>query len=213
MGSVSQGIRPALTGATGPPRDAKTRDQRLELGHDGRAQRWLVVHSHAALERAEAPGNNARQREEAARAQPLLHLPAPRVETPAMAQEALAELARSWTYHQVESDTLIAHQREARPGRPTPHTPLKALAWPIQAHAGPEQEALAHRKPGHAGCVLGTNRDASELRDTEVLQADKGQARVEGGFRLLNAPLLCVSSWCVKKPCRLQGRSMVMTRA
>ena len=213
MGSVSQVVRQALTGDTWHPLDEKTRYQRLELCHDGIAQRWLVVHAQAALERAEATVNHARQREEAAIAQQLFHLQAQRFETPEMAQEALARLARSWTYHQVESYNLIEHKRDARKGRPTPHTPLKAIAWPIQAHARPEQEALEHRKPYKACVVLGTNIDASELSDTEGIQAYKSQSRVEGGFRLLKDPLFFVSSVFVKKPCRIQGLLMVMTLA
>jgi transposase len=213
IGSVSQVIRQALTWDTWHPLDDTTRYQRLELCHYGMAQRWLVVHSQAALERAEATVNNTRQREEAAIAQQLFHLQAQRFETPAMAQEALGELARSWTYHQVASSNLIEHKRYARKGRPTPNTPLKAIEWQIQAQARPDQEALEHRKQSKACFVLGTNIDASELSDTEVIHAYKGQSRVEGGFRFLKDPLFFVSSLFVKKPCRIQGLLMVMTLA
>jgi transposase len=113
----------------------------------------------------------------------------------------------------VESYHLIAHTRDARKGRPTPHTPLKAIAWQIQAHARPDQEELEHRKPCQACFVLGTNIDASELSDTEVIQAYKGQARVQAGFRLLKDPLFFVSSLFVKNPYRIQGLLMVMTLA
>ena len=41
----------------------------------------------------------------------------------------------------------------------------------------------------------------------------KGQANVEGGFRFLKDPLFFVSSFFVKKPCRIQGLLMVMTLA
>ena len=45
------------------------------------------------------------------------------------------------------------------------------------------------------------------------MAADKGQAQAEGGFRFLKEPRFCVSSLCVKKPCRIQGLLMVMTFA
>jgi transposase len=213
IGAVSQVIRQVLTADTWHSVDDQTRFQRLELCHYGMAQRWLVVHSQAAYERAEATVNNTRQREEAAITQQLFHLQAQRFETPEMAQEALTELARRWTYHQVASYHLIEHKRYARKGRPTPHTPLKAIAWQIRAHARPDQEALEQRKQSKACFVLGTNIDASELSDTEVIQAYKGQSRVEGGFRVLKDPLFFVSSLFVKKPCRIQGLLMVMTLA
>jgi transposase len=213
IGAVSQVSRQALTGDTWHPLDEKTRYQRREWCHYGLAQRWLVVHSQAALERAEATVNHARQREEAAIAQPLFHLQAQRFETPERAPEALAELARSWTYHPVASYNLIEYKRYARKGRPTPHTPLKAMAWHIQARARPDQEALEHRQQCHAGFVLGTNIDASEWSDTEVIQAYKGPSRVEGGVRFLKDPLFFVSSLFVKQPCHIPGRLMVMILA
>ena len=43
--------------------DATTRYHGLELCHYGMAQRWLVVSSQAAMERAEASVNKAQQRE------------------------------------------------------------------------------------------------------------------------------------------------------
>jgi len=55
--------------------------------------------------------------------------------------------------------------------------------------------------------------DASELRDPAVIQASKGQSRVDGGLRLRKDPRFFVSSVFVKKPCRLHGLLMVMTRA
>ena len=60
---------------------------------------------------------------------------------------------------------------------------------------------------------LGTNIDASELSDAEVLTAYKGQSHVEGGFRFLKDPLFFVSSLFVKKPSRIEGLLIVMTLA
>ena len=66
----------------------------------GMAQRWLVVYSQAALERAEATVNKARQREYETIEKQLFHLQAKRFPTPEAAQEALAALATGWRYHQ-----------------------------------------------------------------------------------------------------------------
>ena len=61
--------------------------------------------------------------------------------------------------------------------------------------------------------MVGTNIEASQLSDPEVIAAYKGQAQAEGGFRFLKDPLFFVSSLFVKKPCRIQGLLMVMTLA
>jgi hypothetical protein len=60
------------------------------------AQRWLVVSSEAAVQRAEATVNKAQQREAEAIEKHLLHVQAQRCETPEAAKAALDTLARSW---------------------------------------------------------------------------------------------------------------------
>jgi transposase len=211
--SVSQGIAHALGWDPWPRLADETRDQCLEFCHYGLAQRWLIVQSDAALERAEATLTKARQREEAVLTKPLLHLQAPRFQTPEMAPEALAAVAQRWTYHQVDSSPLIAHKRYVGKGRPTPPTPLKAIAWQLQARVRPDQEAMRHHQQVKACCVLGPKIGATALSEAEVIAAYKGQSSVDGGFRLLKDPLVFVSSLFVKKPSRIDGLLMGMTLA
>jgi transposase len=213
IGLVSHVIEQALTWDTWHAFDDTTRYQGVELCHDDMAQRWLVVYSQAALERAEATVTKAKQRDYAAIAQQLLHWQAQRFATPEAAQDALATLAKGWPYHQLESSNLIAHKRYARKGRPTLSTPLKDTQWQIQAHVRPDEEAIWHRKQRKACFVLGTNIGANELSDAAVIAAYKRQSRVEGDFRFLKDPLFFVASLFVKKPCRIQGLLMVMTLA
>jgi transposase len=210
---VSQVIGQALQWDTWQSFDATTRYQSLALCHYGMAQRWLVVSSQAACERAEATLKKAIQREDEAITKQLFHLQAQRFGTPEAAQEALSALAKRWKYHCVESSHLTEHKRYAGKGRPTARTPLKASAWQIQAQVLTDDEALAQAKQVKACYILGTNIDASELSDTEIIAAYKGQAHVEGGFRFLKDPLFFVSSLFVKKPNRIEGLLMVMTLA
>jgi transposase len=210
---VSQVIGQALQWDPWQPFDDATRYQPLALGHYGMAQRWLIVYSRAALERAEATLNKAKQREHEAITKQLFHLQAQRFCAPQAAQEALAALAKRWKYHRVESSQLTEHTRYAGKGRPTPSTPLKAIEWQIQAQVHADDATMEQAKQAQACFVLGTNIDASELNDAEVITAYKGQSQVEGGFRFLKAPLFFVSSLFVKKPNRIEGLLMVMTLA
>jgi transposase len=210
---VSQLITQALACDSWHWLDETTRYQGVELCHHGMAQGWLIVQSDAALERAEATLTKARPREEAAITKPRFHLQATRFQTPEVAQDARAALAKRWTYHQVDSSTLMAHQRYAGKGRPTPQTPLKATAWHIQARVRLAQEVLRHHQQVKACCVLGPTIGTSELREAEVMAAYKGQSSVEGGCRLLKDPLFVVSLLLVKKPSRLEGLLRVMTLA
>jgi transposase len=137
LGVVSHVIEQALTSDTWHAFDETTRYQGVELCHYGMAQRWLVVYSQAALERAEATVNKATQRDDAAIEKQLFHLQAKRFSTPETAQDALATLMKGWQYHQLESSNLIAHKRYASKGRPTPSTPPKDTQWQSRRMCGP----------------------------------------------------------------------------
>jgi transposase len=210
---VSQVITQALQGDRWHRLDETTRYYGLELCHYGMAQRWLVVSSQAAMERAEASITKAQQREWATIEKQLLHLHAKRFETPDAAQAALMALAKAWHYHQLDTWQMIDHKRYACKGRPTPTSPLKATEWQIHAQVRPAQEVIAAHKQQSACFVIGTNIPACHMSDAEVIRAYKAQSRVEGGFRFLKDPLFFVSSLFVKKPSRIQGLLMVMTVA
>lgn len=210
---VSQVITQALQWDLWHRLEETTRYHRIELCHYGMAQRWLVVSSQAARERAAASVTKAQQREWEAIEKQLFHLQATRFARPEAAQAALAALATSWRYHQVDTSDVIEHKHYAGKGRPTPTSPSKASDWQIHAQARPDQERLASRKQQSACFVIGTNIAANHLSDPEVIRAYKAQAQAEGGFRFLKDPLFFVSSLFVKKPCRIQGLLMVMTLA
>ena len=101
--------------------------------------------------------------------------------------------------------------RLSRP--PDTHHAHQAIAWPSQGHVRPDDEQIAYSKQYKACFVVGTNIEASQLSDADIIQAYKGQAQAEGGFRFLKDPLFFVSSLFVKKPSRIQGLLMVMTLA
>jgi len=210
---VSQVISQALEMGTWQPCDAQTRYQCLELCHFSMEQRWLVVHSEAASWRAEATVSKAQKREYKAIQKQLFHVQAQRFETPELAQAGLAVLAKKWKYHEIASSQLIEHTRYATKGRPTAKSPIKATEWQLQAKVKADVERIQQAKQYKACFVLGTNIKAKQLSDTEVIAGYKGQANVEGGFRFLKDPLFFVSSFFVKKPCRIQGLLMVMTLA
>jgi transposase len=210
---VSQVITQALQWDRWHRLDETPRYDGLELCHYGRAQRWLVVSSPAAMERAEASITKAQQREWAAIETQLLPLHAKRCETPEAAPAARTALATSWRYHQLATSRVIDHKRSAGQGRPTSTSPLKTMEWQIDAQVRPAQEGIeAHQQP-RACFVIGTHIAARHVGNAEVIRASKAQSGVEGGFRCLKDPLFFVSSLFVKKPCRIQGLLMVMTLA
>jgi transposase len=210
---VSQVIRQALREEPWQAVDDTTRYHHLDLCHYGMVQRWLVVCSEAATQRAEKSVSKAQKRELEAIQKQLFHLQAKRFETQQSAQAALAALSGTWRYHQVARTELIEHKRYAGKGRPSAKTPIKAIDWQIQAEVCPDAEAIRRSKQLKGCFVLGTHIAAEDLSDEEVIAAYKAQSQVEGGFRFLKDPLFFVSSLFVKKPTRIQGLLMVMTLA
>ena len=57
---------------------------------------------------------------------------------------------------------------------------MKAIAWQMHAHMRPDHERRAFRKQQEACCVIGTNSDANQWREPEVMHAYKAPAQVEG---------------------------------
>jgi transposase len=187
--------------------------QRVELCHYGMAQRWLVVSSQDAWQRAALTLAKAQAKELAQVQKQLFHLQAQRFPSETDAQAALETLAQRWHSHQIAQVSLTPHSQYARKGRPTKQTPCKAIQWQIHASVRPDLATLTRQQQRKACFVLGTTIPVTTLTDAEVVAGYKGQSAVERGFRFLKDPVFFVSSLFVKKPARLQGLLMVMTLA
>lgn len=195
------------------PLGESDRYQRLDLCHYGIEQRWLVVFSQAAWQRAEHTLAKAQAKEHQQAQKQLFHLQAQRFASPQAAQAALHKITGQWRYHQVGQSTLTQHVQYARRGKPSADTPIKAIGWQIQATLAPDPVKITHHQQRKACFVLGTSIPDTALSDEEVIAGYKGQSAVERGFRFLKDPVFFVSSLFVKKPCRIQGLLMVMTLA
>ena len=195
------------------PLHETVRYQRVELCHDGMAQRWLVVSSQDAWQRAGHTLAKAQAHELEQAQKQLFHLQAQRFPSETDARAALETSAQRWRSHQRAEVSLTPQSQYARKGRPTPQTPRKALQWQIHASALPDPAKITRQQQRKACFVLGTTIPASALPDAEVVAGYKGQGAVERGFRFLKDPVFFVSSLCIKKPSRLQGLLMVMTLA
>ncbi len=210
---AKQVIKQAWAWNTWQPLDDTVCYQRIDLCHYGIEQRWLVVSSQEARQRAEATIGQARMKEEEQITQQLFHLQAQRFASIAQARAALDKLAKRWRFHCVSQMFLTPHIQYARKGRPRPTTPIKAIEWQLGASAVPDDAKITSRLQRKGCFVLGTRISDTDLRDAEVFAGYKGQSAVEGGFRFLKDPLFFASSLFVKKPSRIQGLLTIMTLA
>jgi len=193
--------------------DDNYRFQRIDLGHYGIEQRWLVITSQTGWQQAEAAVAKAQKKEQEAIDKQLYHFQAQRFSSEEEARIHLDRLARKWKYHQVDQTTSTSHIHYARKGRPTPDTPIKSIDWQLQAIVAVDPEKQRAQTQRKASFVLGTSIPAKEVKDEELLRHYKGQGTAERGFRFLKEPVFFTSSLFVKKACRIQGLLMVMTLA
>jgi len=193
--------------------DDQTRYQRVDLCHYGMEQRWLVVYSESAHQRAGKTLAKAQAREWEKVKKQLFHLQARRFDSAESAQDALEKIVKKLSYHKVETSELTQHVQYASRGRPKADSAIKGIKWQITATVAPDTTKVSHRQRQKACYVLGTSIPDSQLSDLEVIDGYKGQGAVERGFRFLKSPVFFVSSLYVKKPSRIEGLLMVMTLA
>ena len=188
--------------------------QSIHLCHYGIGQRWMIVFSDAAWNRAQTTLEKACKRENESVGKQLFHLQAQRFVSVEEACSSLDKIIQKLKYHELDRYCLTPHIQYAQKGRPTSKTPVNAVYWQIEADIVLDREKVTEEQQKKACFVLVTNEmDEKQLPDEEILSGYKGQSAVEGGFRFLKDPLFFASSLFVKKPGRLQALLMVMTLA
>lgn len=183
------------------------------IKHMGIEQRWLVVFSQAAQERAEKTVMKQVKKLKAQYDKALFHLQAQRFACEADAFQALSQFQKTLKYHQVTTSQCMAHHQYEGKGRPTKETPIKYTKWQILADIESDTSLITQAIEKKACFVLGTNASDDSLNDKAILYRYKEQSTVERGFRFLKDPLFFVSSLFIKKPSRIQALLMIMLLA
>jgi len=91
------------------PYDEQSRYQRIDLCHYGIQQRWLVVYSESAYQRAGNTLSKAQTREQEKITKQLFHLQAQRFETETSARDALDKIVQKLNYHKLGTVQLTQH--------------------------------------------------------------------------------------------------------
>jgi len=179
----------------------------------GVRQRWLVVHSRAALRRAEATlrKRHLKQGEAEMKAFDRLRRQAFACEPDARA--ALEAFGKTLKLTQVHEGRAVRQTTPAKKHRRGASQDADPLRYAVEGQ-------LASRADVHAGqllqksCfVVATNdTDGAVLSDEQVLEAyRKDQQKVERGFRFLKDPLFMASTLFLKSPRRIMALMAVMT--
>jgi len=179
----------------------------------GVEQRWLVIYSEAARERAAKAvdkrllkgGDQERKAFDGLRRE-TFHCPED-------AWRALAAFRGTLRVLEVHSADVVERRRYKSAGKP----PADAVPESIDYHLDGALAApitVRQRRLIRCSCfILATNElDEGVLADPEVLRAYKGQSgKVERGFRFLKDPMFLASTLYLKRVERVMALLMVMT--
>lgn len=190
--------------------DEKRKYTCFEIEHYGIKQRWIVVFSDTALNRAETTVRKATHKEQIKIEKALYHLQANRFKTEKDAQSALKKLCKSWKYHQVTRIEIEADKKYLAKGRPAKDSPFQ-IEYQIKVQFKKNEQYTEQIIREKACFIVGSNISQLDLSDLEVLQAYQGQDHVEKGFGFLKSSLCFASSFFLEKASRIEGLIMVMT--
>jgi transposase len=182
-----------------------------EVEHMGIKQRWMVVNSKAAGERATKTISRQTERAQSALEKDLFHLQAQRFACKQDALKALGDLSKQQKYHQLTDLACIAHKVYEGKGRPKKGASVKSIVWQTSAKVEQKDEVIQHAIEQKSCFILATNADKNALTPEAILHHYKAQSAVERGFRFLKDPLFFVSSLFIKKPSRIDALLMIMT--
>jgi transposase len=182
-----------------------------EVEHMDIKQRWIVVNSKAAGERATKTIGRQADRAKEKLDKELFHLQAQRFTCKEDAHKALAALNKRQKYHQLTELDCLAHKVYEGKGRPKKDAPVKQIVWQTSAVVELNNNAIQHAIEQKSCFILATNADEKVLSPEETLHHYKAQSAVERGFRFLKDPLFFVSSLFIKKPSRIDALLMIMT--
>ena len=177
-------------------------------------QRWIVVHSKAAISRSEKMLNRRVEKEFKTAECELMHLRNKEFGCEHDAKKELKKVSSKFKYHQLILKKVLPYARYEQVGRPKKTDIPKKIIYQIDATIVSLFLSRSESLIQHSCYIIGTNTEAGDLSAEAVIEAYKNQnASVERGFRFLKDPQFFVSSFFLKKPGRIMALLMIMTLA
>jgi len=174
-------------------------------------QRWLIVHSEAAADRATESAENQRDNEHEAEKRELRELEMREFSCKEDAEKALSAFEEDltgseWAKKQVLRATCFTTDEESVP------VETGETSYVLQGRLVPSGARLAQLVKKKSYFIVATNElDENRLSGRELLEGYKGQSKVERGFRFLKDPQFVASSLFLESERRIMALLMVMT--
>ena len=201
-----------LDPTTLPSLDEQTRYHTLTTTYAGITQRWVVVYSDAARQRAQHTVRRQCLKASETDLHAFAALCQQAFACEADARQALAAFQHRLTLTTVEDTVIVAVPHYHRRGRPKAGQPPDRFSYHITGQLASRPAEYTTRLNQHSGFILATNQvDQTALPEQELLQTYKAQQQAEHGFRFLKDPLFLASSLFLKSPQRIMALLFVMT--
>jgi len=188
---------------------------RSEYG--GVEQRWLVVYSEEAEERARESAYEKVQKQHEEETKAFSKLTDRTFACREDAEQALEEFesgleASEFTEKQVTRATCYTLEESSSPGGEGNQLKETGEEWLVEGALVPSEERKARLLKQKSLFIVATNElDDQKLSAEEMLRGYKGQVQVERGFRYLKDPRLLADSLYLQKERRIMASLMVMT--
>ncbi len=180
----------------------------------GVKQRWLVIYSEAARERATKAVDKQLLKQGDKERKAFDELCRQRFHCPEDAWRALAAFRATLKVLEVHGADVIERRHYKSAGKPAADAVPESIGYHLEVGALAAPIAVRERRLIRRSCfILATNElDEGVLGDGEVLRAYKGQSsKVERGFRFLKDPMFVASTLYLKRVERIMALLMVMT--
>lgn len=194
------------------PLDEAYRYQEVGAIYGAVAQRWLVIHSQAAQQRARKRVTKMLLRTTTRELKAFARLTRQEFACRADAETALLTFEAQLERTALSETTIVKVPHYATRGRPAADAVPERITYQIRGAVVTPRRHFQRLLEQRSCFVLATNQlDAEALPPQAVLDGYKGQVHTERGFRFLKDPLFLASSLFLKLPQRIMALMMVMT--
>jgi transposase len=181
--------------------------------YGGVRQRWRVVYTRAAQERAKKTLRKQYRAQGEKDQKAFDRLGRQAFACEADAQVALEAYTKQHTGSLVCESRIVARPRYAKQGRPAKTQSPDRIEYFIEGGLASVIETYRRKLQRKSCFIVATNElDESLLSDERVIEAyKKDQQKVERGFRFLKDPKFMASTVFLKSPKRIMALLMIMT--
>jgi transposase len=181
--------------------------------YGGIRQRWLVVYTRAAHERAEQTVNRSLLKQTQAEYQAFSALSQHTYACEADASTALAQFAKKQRVTELHDTQIVSIKRFARKGRPSKDESPQIVGYRIEGHLASVIACRQQQIAPKCCFILASNElDETRLSNDALIEAyTPGQQVVERGFRFMKDPWFMANTVFLKSPKRITALMMIMT--